>query len=290
MPFQPSYPVPEDRRAYTLKAGPIGCLMLHGFLGSPISSRPMAEYLAERGITVHCPLLPGHGSLPNKLYAVTRADWLAEAKEGLAFIQERCAEIFLMGHSMGTVLGAALTLKNPDIKGMIMLAPAYRVPDTRLLAFAVLRYVMPWLYPLRMKSLHEVVYERLHDFDPTMDLADPAIQAQLPEMTRVPTGAIDEMRKTLDMGRKLWPQIDLPAIIFQGGADDVVDPANTRQLFSQLANDDKKFILFEKSKHELMRPFDPAHSSIWPAIYAFIRSHSTLSHTLPELSETGAVQ
>ena len=46
MAFEPSYEVPEDRRAYTLEAGPVGCLMLHGFLGSPISSRPRQTRVA----------------------------------------------------------------------------------------------------------------------------------------------------------------------------------------------------------------------------------------------------
>jgi carboxylesterase len=273
MPFSPSYEVPEDRRAYSFEAGPVGVLMLHGFLGSPISSRPLAQYLADQGISVHCPLLPGHGQLPNKLYGFGGRDWLAEAKEGLAAIRQKCEQIFLMGHSMGNVLGAHLVSQSDDIRGMIMLAPASEVPDKRLRLMQPLKYVMPWFYPLWMKSLHPLVFERLHEFDPSLDLDDPAVQVRLPEMTRLPTAAIDEMRKMVESGRPLWPRLDLPVIVFQGKQDIAVDERTTEALLERLPNPDKKLLLFEEGGHELMRPFDATHERVWPAILEFIREH-----------------
>jgi carboxylesterase len=275
MAFEPTYYVKPERRAYTLEAGPVGVLMLHGYLGSPISSRPLAEYLAERGITVHCPLLPGHGDLPNKLYKVQRQAWIDEAKEGYEFVNQRCDEVFLMGHSMGTVLCAQLTSQHHDIQGLVMLAPAYDVPDKRLLAMSVLRYVMPWFYPLKLKSLHRLVTERLLELDPSLDLDDPAVQAKLPEMTKVPTSSIDEMRKIIEMGKKLWPRMDRPAIILQGDDDVAVPLENTRKLYDVLPGEDKELRIFEGAGHELMRPFDPAHEQVWPAVYAFIGQHSS---------------
>jgi carboxylesterase len=274
MPFVPSYNVDPARQAYTLEAGPVGVLMMHGFMGAPISSRPLAGYLADRGITVHCPLLPGHGELPNKLYKVPRQSWMQEAEEGYAWISQHCDEIFLMGHSMGTVLNARLASQNEDVRGMILLAPAYDLPDKRLLAMSGLRYVMPWFYPLKMKSLRRLVTERLRDFDPTLDLEDPAIQDRLPELTKVPTSAIDEMSKTLRSGKKLWPTIDLPAIILQGDKDVAVPLENTQKLYEVLPSEEKDFIILPGAGHELMRPFDPAHEKVWPAVYDFIKQRS----------------
>ena len=42
--------------------GPHGALVLHGFTGSPVSMRPLAEDLAEAGFAVEMPRLPGHGT------------------------------------------------------------------------------------------------------------------------------------------------------------------------------------------------------------------------------------
>jgi carboxylesterase len=281
MPFEPDYFVPAERESYSIEAastgaGSTGCLMLHGFMGSPTSSRPLAGYLAERGIYVHCPLLPGHGELPNKLRNIPYQSWIKEAEEGLAFLRQRCDDIFLMGHSMGTVLSAYLISKNPDIRGIIMLAPLYDVPSRAIRLIPFLRPIVPWFYPLQLKKLHQLVHERLHDFDPDLDLNDPAVQARLPEMTRVPTSGIDEMRKMADIGRKLWPQTHLPALIFQGGRDVAVSPGNAQYIYDLLPDEDKKLHFFPKAGHELMRPFEPVHAEVWPAIHEFIRLRSSL--------------
>ena len=56
MPFQPDYEVPPERQAYTFLAKPkegwegIAVLMLHGFMGSPVSSRDMGSILPNKGL------------------------------------------------------------------------------------------------------------------------------------------------------------------------------------------------------------------------------------------------
>jgi carboxylesterase len=250
--------------------------MLHGFLGSPASSFPLASYLAERGVTVHCPLLPGHGEFPNKLYKRTRDDWLGEAEDAFHEIQRTCDEIILMGHSMGTVLCAEMAVRHGGVQGMIMFAPAYTVPDSRIRLLRFIKYVMPWFNPLRMRRLKPLVNERLLEFDAEMDLKDPEVVAKLPEMARVPTGAIDEMRRTLDEGQKLWPQLNFPSIVFQGSEDYAVHPPDTQHLFDLLPAVDKQLIFLENSGHELMRPSDAGHKKVWSAAADFIYSHTSL--------------
>lgn len=279
MPFSPSYEVSAERRAYSLRHGAVGCLMLHGFMGSPISSRPMAEYLGERGISVHCPLLPGHGELPEKLYGVRHEDWIAEAEEGLQALRGWCDEIFIMGHSMGTVLGAMLAQANADVRGLILLAPLYKPPSRTIAFLRVLRHVMPWFYPWRIKRLQRLARERILDLYPDLDLDDPAVQAWLPQATRVPTGAIDEMRKMADIGRRLWPTLTLPALLLQGEKDIAVNPGNTEAIYLALGAADKTLHTFPRAGHELMRPFDPVHKEVWPLVNAFIAERSDVLDT-----------
>jgi hypothetical protein len=114
MPFAPTYDVPAERRAYVELAraengnGRIGLLMLHGFLGSPLSSHPMANYLAGHGVSVHCPLLPGHGHYPDKLHKITRQAWLNEAQEAFATVQKQYDELFFDGPFDGGGAGGQL--------------------------------------------------------------------------------------------------------------------------------------------------------------------------------------
>ena len=285
MPFSPSYDVPDERRAYTMHAGPVGCLVLHGFMGSPISTRPLAAYLMEQGITVHCPLLPGHGEYPDKFYKIPKEAWIDEVEEALAYLRTQCQEIFLIGHSMGTILGAHLVVKYGGFQGQIMLAPVYDVPDRRIRLLRAARYVMPWFYPLKSRSLRELVYERIRDFDPDIDFDDPEVQAKLPQLTRVPTSGMDEMRQMLDMGQALWPQLDLPILVFQGELDIAASPENTQKIFDMLPSEDKELILFKDAGHELMRPFEPVHAEVWPKTLQFIASHSAHRETISLLEK-----
>ena len=281
MSFTPNYEVPELRRPYTLQANSeaanpkrIGCLMLHGFLGSPGSSRPMGEYLAHRGITIHYPLLPGHGSYPDKLYKISHKAWMAEAEEGLQKLRQMCDQVFIIGHSMGTVMGAYLSTKYDDLNGMVMLTPLYALPDYRLRLMRLLRYVMPWFYPHKSRSMGDLVRQRVLDFDPTIDFDAPEIQARLPEITRVPTSGLDEMVKMVDLGKKLWTQLTLPVLIFQGGDDPAVPAGTIQKIFDMLPSKDKQLKTFPEAGHELMRPFEPAHKKVWSLIHQFFLDQS----------------
>ncbi len=276
MAFSASYDVPEGRQAYSFNGGATGCLVLHGFLGSPASSRPMAKYLAGKGLTVHCPLLPGHGEFPNKLVYGSKEKWIEAAEDSLTFLLQRCDELFYLGHSMGTVLSAYLSVEKFKPLGMIMLAPVDKLPDKRLHLFRVLRYVMPWLYPMKFSRLKAIAEERMRDFDPGIDLADPEVIERLPEITRVPTKSIDEMRKTVEMGRTLWPKVKAPAVIYQGGEDIAASPEDAQRVFNLLTVEDKQFHLFESAGHELMRPLDPNHEQVWLSIFEFICERSSL--------------
>lgn len=290
MPFQPDYEVAPERLPYTMapvSAQPagerVGVLMLHGFMGSPLSSRPMAEYLSRQGIFVHCPLLPGHGSYPARFHNVSRRRWLAEVEEAFAHVSGNVDELFVTGHSMGNILGAHVATRHVGaVKGMVMLAPVYDVPDRRLRYVGVGRHFITWYYPHKSKreSMQALVRERVLDFDPTIDFDDPEFQAQLPELSKVPLSGMHEMVETIKYGRTLWPRLDLPALLFAGDHDVAAPPENARAILAALPHEDKQLVVYPEAGHEMMRPSDPAHPDVWARIAGFIRSHASVD--LPE--------
>lgn len=288
MPFQPNYKVPKERQAYTFMGEPregwegIGCLMLHGFMGSPVSSRDMAKYISQTGVTVHCPLLPGHGNLPYQIHGHRKEEWIAEVDEAYDYLSQHCDQIFLIGHSMGAALSAYLALKHPDVCGLVLLAPLYKVPDWRINFAAVGRFFMPWLYPLKHEAIdRDIFLGRVTDFDPTIDIHDPELQEWLVEATRIPVDATDEMRKMANFGRKLWPKVHQPVIVFQGGHDPAVNPGNTEKLFQMLPTADKEMKFFPQVGHELMRPIEPIHWKVWQKINEFIEEHVEIGEKKP---------
>lgn len=291
MPFEPTYHVPAERQAYQMIAagegnGRVGLLLLHGFMGSPVSTRSMAEWLHDKGITCLCPLLPGHGNLPYMIHGYHRSQWIAEAEEALANLRQWTEQIFIVGHSMGAVLAAHLIQSNPDICGLIMLAPLYDVPDKRIKFAGLIQRFMPFFYPLKRKDVDRKVFVgRVVDYDPTIDVDDPSLQEWLVEATRIPLTGVTQMLKMARMGRKLWPKLRLPSLILQGGKDPAVSPGNAEKIFTLLPAGDKEMKLFPNVGHELMRPFEPIHTTVWQMIYRFITTHAEPAANLDETAE-----
>ncbi|MCZ7669795.1 MAG: alpha/beta fold hydrolase [Chloroflexi bacterium] len=96
---------------------------------------------ANEGITIHCPLLPGHGNLPYQIHGYGKKDWLAEAEEAFLTLQKKYDQIFVIGHSMGAVQAAYLAHKYQNaVCGLILMAPLYDVPDWRIKMASFGRY------------------------------------------------------------------------------------------------------------------------------------------------------
>jgi carboxylesterase len=90
-----------------------GVLLLHGFTGSPVSLRPLAELLSQRGFAVEMPLLPGHGTSPRDLLPTRYADWRAEALGAFQRLRARTKSVVALGLSMGGTLVLDLATSEP---------------------------------------------------------------------------------------------------------------------------------------------------------------------------------
>src|SRR5260370_31353803 len=97
----------------TRGGGTTGVLLCHGFTGSRHSLRPWAEYLAEAGLSVWLPRLPGHGTTWQEMAHTRWEDWYAELNRAIDELREHASEIFVMGLSMGGCL--ALRLPEPPV-------------------------------------------------------------------------------------------------------------------------------------------------------------------------------
>ncbi len=91
----------------------IGILLVHGFTGSPVSLRPLAELLSKRGFAIELPRLPGHGTRPRDLMPMRYADWRAEALAALNGLRSRTKTVVAVGLSMGGTLVLDLGCTEP---------------------------------------------------------------------------------------------------------------------------------------------------------------------------------
>jgi carboxylesterase len=114
---------------FSATGSPEGVLVLHGFTGNPSSLRGVAEKLADAGLTVELPLLPGHGTALEDLLPMRWGDWSAAAEDAYAGLAARCSRVALVGLSMGGGLACWLAEHHPEICGLVLVNPLVEPPD-----------------------------------------------------------------------------------------------------------------------------------------------------------------
>ncbi len=120
-------------------------LLIHGLSDSPYSWHDMAQSLSEQGFETRTILLPGHGSRPGEMLAANHEQWLAAARKHLEYMREDDIPLYVGGFSMGGVLATQLALENPDLAGLLLVAPAWQVDGQLMLSLTPwLRYLKPW--------------------------------------------------------------------------------------------------------------------------------------------------
>ncbi|MGB1250936.1 MAG: alpha/beta hydrolase [Candidatus Promineifilaceae bacterium] len=275
--FKVSAEIPTNKHPYKLNGGRIGVLVLHGFMGSPGSSRPLATFLNNQGLTVHCPLLEGHGHLPERLHRISHRQWLKQAENAFESLREQCDKLFIIAHSMGCILAAHLVRRYDDVQGLVMVAPLYRVPNKSIYLMRYLRPFISFLYPVKMKLVpRHLIEKRVLDFDPTIDVNDPEVREWMEWGVRLPTSGLDEMLKMTRRGKKLWKRIHVPTLLLQGDQDEAIDPNFANRIFGRIKHPDKNILHIPTGRHELIRPADPNHAEAWQHIYSFISARSEI--------------
>src|SRR5690606_21756517 len=121
--------------------------------------------LAAAGLTVALPRLPGHGTTWQEMSRTRWEDWYAELDKAFADLRGRCAEVFVMGLSMGGCLALRLAeVHGAAVQGVVVVNPSV-VSDTPLLRLApVLNWVLPTVAgvagDIKKPGVTEVGYSR----------------------------------------------------------------------------------------------------------------------------------
>ena len=103
--------------------GQRGAVVLHGFTGNPASMRAVAEALADAGLHVELPRLPGHGTVVDEMLPTRWADWAGEAEAAYQRLSQRATHVVVVGLSMGGALTLRLGADHPEIAGVVCINP-----------------------------------------------------------------------------------------------------------------------------------------------------------------------
>lgn len=242
-------PVLPGAEPFRHEGGETGILLCHGFTGSPQSLRPWAEYLAERGLTVSLPLLPGHGTRWEDMALTGWQDWYAEVDRELRALKERCAEVFVAGLSMGGALALRLAAKHGDaVSGVVVVNPANRMHGLAPYALPVARHLLrttPGIADdIAKEGAHELGY------------------------TRVPLHAAHSLRQFFRLVDGELPQVTQPLLLLRSAEDHVVPSADSARVLSRVSSTDVSEIVLEQSYH--VATLDHDAERIFEESFAFI--------------------
>ncbi len=236
-------------KPFYFAAGDTGCLLLHGFGGTPLEMRPLGEYLAARDITVAGVRLAGHGTSPSDMKGLTSQDWINSAAVILDELKGKCSRIFLIGLSMGGTI-------------CLHLAANYRVDG-------VVTICAPVYLEARLYLAHPLKYLLSFKKEVDHNIKDPAARKKHFAYTRVPPGAVLQLFKLMRSARCELGQINIPALLFQSRSDSIVPPGNGPFIYENLTKVQKKNLIWlEKSGHMAVIDYDKDY--VMSETYKFI--------------------
>jgi carboxylesterase len=260
--------------------GDIGCLLIHGFSGSPVELRPLADALATQGYMVHVPLLPGHGATPEALSRIGYRAWIEAVRTAREELEQRCRTVVVVGYSMGGLLAIVDSARRPPTALALLGVPTFVDGDWRIRLLPVFKYLMRWWYPLEKLDFADPA-ARAHVLarDPNFRIDDPLEQARLRRSVRISTAAIDQFFRLARLARGMVSTIDVPTLIVHGRHDTTAVPACAEELHRSLASRSKQLRWFEASGHELV--IGPEGAEIVDLIVSWIGSEVAQAEPSP---------
>jgi carboxylesterase len=209
------------------KGGDTGCLLMHGFGGTPATMRPVSDILADEGFTVYAPLLSGHGTTLGDMDSFSWEDWLNDARNAYDRLKaEGVKNIILMGFSMGGVL-MSLLAEERECAGLVLMSAPFRVK----------RYIRRAAKLERLIPYAEISSVRREP--------NPYLQSY----SGVAVSKLRDLSRLMMKARGGLYKIACPVLILQSVLDNKVDLSSVDIIKHGVSSLDKEVVWLEKSPH-----------------------------------------
>ncbi|MGH2694857.1 MAG: alpha/beta hydrolase, partial [Actinomycetota bacterium] len=213
----------EGCEDFAFGEGRSAALLVHGFTGSPQAMRALGEYLAERGIAVVGPRLPGHGTSWQDLATRTGDEWSSCVENAFHEAAGRHDEVLLVGLSFGAPLCLDLAARYPDrVAGFVGLASFITSRDPRRFLAPVIRRLVRSLpgvgNDIADADSREIVYDRV----PT------AAAHQVLRYCRRVLGSLEAVR--------------CPLLLVHSRNDHTAHPVNVKLIHDRVSSEDKEIV------------------------------------------------
>ncbi len=198
-------------------------LLIHGFAGGTYDMESLAWRLQKCLILdVYQFTLPGHGQKADCTYK----DWVKSVEEKVeTLIKYGYSDIYVVGHSMGGVLASYVASKYPEIKKVVLAAPAFKyIGDKDNFSIKKAKSIMIDY------GLTEILFRGFQ---------------------RLPISSVNDFMKLVAKYQETPKRIKVPILIFQGLKDDIVPKESSEYVFNSVRSEKKGIVYLEKSNHDI---------------------------------------
>ena len=221
-------------------------LLVHGFAGGVYDFENLSHELERKKYDVFTFTLPGHdGDFREK---ITYKSWINKSEEEIEYlITKGYKKIYLIGHSMGGVIASYLASKYPQVKKLVLAAPAFEYfgYDNGRINYSNLFH----------KS-QEIVKQY-------------GLKLSLNRTFKLPFYCISELKKIVNY-HDTPSKIKVPTLLIWGTSDNIVPKESIDYVYKNLKT--KKGIIYVKdSTHNLFK--EDVNNKLSNEIIKFLNYH-----------------
>jgi|YNPMSStandDraft_2_1061718.scaffolds.fasta_scaffold00414_11 carboxylesterase len=217
-----------------------GIIIFHGYSGSPSEMFLLAKKFEEKGISVYCPRITGHGTCFDDFMDTKLSDWLRSSIDAYLEFSKRVDKIYLIGLSMGGIIASYLAYLF-NIEKIALLATPYDFPDKKFKYLSFLKFFInkikqpnsaPALNKLENKK-YLIYYKDYFSIK-----------------------SLNELRKVILLFRKILKKVNSDVIIFHSEKDKVVSYRSPQLIYNKIGSKNKQLVYLKKSNHVLPLDYD----------------------------------
>lgn len=256
---------------YWLPEGEVKAILLiiHGLNEHSGRYTHLADYFTAQGFAVYSMDLVGHGkSDGTRAFISNFSLYLDDFILYLEKIRhwQPGKGIFLVGHSMGGLIGALLLIDHQDqFAGAVLSGSVVQVPDDISPLFITLGKVLSAILP--KLGLLQLDLDGLSRDSAVVQAykADPLVNSG-----KFTARVSAEMNKGMNRVVAAGSGIKLPILILHGSADRIVSPSDSKFLYELVSSEQKQLIIYEDFYHEIYN--DPGHEQVYQDISSWLHT------------------
>lgn len=193
-------------------------LIIHGFAGGTYDQEPLFFRLQPKlEFDVYNFTLPGHRT--NLSSDVKYEDWIEAVDKKIELLKSMgYKKIYLIGHSMGGVLASMAAVKHPEVKKLVLVAPAFK--------YLSLTGENTFIKAIKNGPSIIKTYKGKEVFS---------------RFLKVSFSQLRQFEKLVDLGEEIPKQITIPTLIVQGTSDNIVPCKSSENIYEELKG--KKWLL-----------------------------------------------